>query len=1030
MNNHRLKLHHFSRRRFRYPSGLLIMLCVFFTSIVSAYAQQTVRGKVTTDAGAAVPGASVQVKGTKVATSTNTTGDFIISAPGNATLVITNIGFETQEIKVDNQSNIKVQLKSSSTEMQQVVIVGYGTQRKATLSGSVATVKGSELTKSPNVNVSNSLVGRLPGLTAVNSGGEPGYDGSTLRIRGVNTFGNANPLIVVDGVPGRSLERIDPATIESVTVLKDASAAIYGAQAANGVILVTTKRGKTGSPSITVSLNQGYGRPTRLPKMADAAEYATALNEIAAYRNAPAKYTQEDLELYRSGADPWGHPNTDWFKEVLKPWSGQKSGNATVSGGNEGFKYFVSMSGRSQDGFYRNSATKYNQYDLRSNFDAKLNKYLSLTVDLSGRMEDRNFPTRSSGDIFAMTMRGKPNLPAYWPNGLPGPDIEFGNNPAVISTSATGYDRDKRYVTNTNFSLNFKVPGVEGLSITGNAALDKNIRFNKTFRTPWYLYSWDGTTRDSDGNPVLAKNKKGFDSPELNEYMEDNGGSLINALVNYEKSFDKHNFKFLAGAEKIKGSGDNFSAYRRNFISTAIDQLFAGGVDQFLTNNGSGYQNSRLNYFGRVNYAFANKYLMEFVWRYQASYIFEKSSRFGFFPGVSLGYVISEEKFWKDNLSFADYFKLRASVGSTGNDQIDPFRYLATYGLGSLAYINNSGATLNPTLYETGVPNVNTTWEKATQRNIGFDVRFLDSKLSVTADYFYNTRSNILAFRNASVPNSAGITLPPENIGKTANKGFDFSVEYRGNTGALNFQLGLNGGYAKNKVVFWDEPPGAPDYQRSTGYPIGSTLYYDAIGVFRTQADLDDYPHWGGARLGDVKFSDVDKNGVIDANDRIRINKNNIPTWTGGFTLALQYKGFDLSVLVQGAAGAVQYLAPESGEFGNFLKSFYDQRWTPENPNSTGPRTFNRSDEYWMNQNNTFWLAKTDYVRLKNVELGYTLPVKFQNWGIKNFRIYTNGFNLLTYSPGMKDYDPELSSGRGYSYPLQKIVNLGISASF
>jgi TonB-linked SusC/RagA family outer membrane protein len=857
----------------------------------------------------------------------------------------------------------------------------------------------------------------------------------------VNTFGDASPLIVVDGVPGRSLERIDPSTIESISVLKDASAAIYGAQAANGVILVTTKRGRAGKPTVTASYNQGFGRPTMLPKMANATEYATLLNEVDEYSNRPARFSQEALTKFSNGSDPWGHPNTDWFKAVLRPWSGQNYANVSVSGGSENMKYFVSLSSRTQEGYYYNSGVKYNQYDFRSNLDGNINKYISLGVDLSGRMEDRNFPTRSAGSIFRMVMRGKPNLPAYWPNGMPGPDIEYGDNPVVVSTKATGYDRDKRYVLNTNLRLNVKVPWVEGLSFTGNAAIDKSIRFNKTFQTPWYLYSWDGQTRDANGEPVLAKGKKGFESPALNQSMEDNRGLLLNGLLNYERTFASvHSTKFLLGVEKITGGGDNFSAYRRNFISSSLDQLFVGAADQFLTNSGSGFSNARLNYFGRVNYAYKNKYLAEFVWRYQGSYLFDKPNRFGFFPGVSLGYVVSEENFWKNSVPAVNYFKLRGSWGQTGYDNVyfnnvlQEYAFLATYGLGGngQAFVTNSGGTLNSTLYETGVPNANTTWEKAIQRNIGFDAQLFQNKISITADYFSNLRSDILARRNASVPNSTGITLPPENIGKTANNGFDFSITYSSKiNNDLSYQVGLNGGYAKNKIVFWDEAPGAPAYQVSTGRPINSGLYYEAAGIFSDSNAVKKTPHWTGARAGDVIFKDVNSDGTIDANDRIRIDKSDIPTFTGGITLAVQYKGLDVSVLLQGAAGAVQYIQTESGEIGNYLKSFYDNRWTPQNPNASGPRTFNRTNEYWMSQRNTQWLRKTDYIRLKNLELGYTLATTLtQRWGISGLRIYVNGFNLLTHSPQMKDFDPELGSGSGQGYPLQKIVNAGLSVTF
>ncbi|WP_230680455.1 SusC/RagA family TonB-linked outer membrane protein [Pontibacter rufus] len=1027
----------------------MLVFPLFFASVVMALAQGvTVQGKVTDESGMGLPGVTVLLKGTNTAAPTGADGAYTINVPdGSGTLVFSFIGYQTQEVPVNNRSTVNVQLGADTKALEEVVVVGYGTQKKATLTGSVTAVQGEVITKSPALNVTNSLAGRMPGLTAVGSSGEPGYDGAKLRIRGLNSFGSSEPLVVVDGVPGRSLERLDPNTIESISVLKDASAAIYGAQAANGVILVTTKRGKVGKPTITASFNQGYGRPTRLPDMADAAEYATMLNEIDLYAGNPARFTPEDIQQFSDGSDPWGHPNTNWFKEVIKPWSGQNQANVSVSGGSENMKYFVALTTRSQNGFYYNSGTKYNQYDFRSNLDGKISENISLAVDLSGRMEDRNFPTRGAGSIFRMVMRGKPNMTAYWPDGTPGPDIEYGDNPVVVSTKATGYDRNKNYVVNSNFRLNVTIPWVEGLSVTGNAAIDKGFNFRKLWQTPWYLYSWDGTTRDTDGQPVLIKGKKGFDSPALTEEMEDNQRILLNGLLKYDRTFsDVHSVNFLAGVERITGGMDRFSAYRRNFTSTALDQMFAGATDQYLTNYGSGSASARLNYFGRVNYGYKEKYLAEFVWRYQGSYIFEEGKKFGFFPGMSLGYVMSEENFWKDNIGAINFFKLRASYGQTGWDEVtfggvlQEYAYLATLGLGAggSAFVTDGGTVLNPTLYERRVPNQNTTWEKAIQRNVGFDAELLNNHLSVTFDYFDNLRSDILWRRSASIPASTGMTLPPENIGKSGNRGFDFSVIYDNVIGNdFTYEVGINGGYAKNRIIFWDETPGRPEYQLTTGRPIptdpynpDNDLYYQAIGIFENQAAVDAYPHWSGARPGDIIFEDVNDDGVIDANDRVRNEKSNVPTLTGGITARLGYKGFDLSMLIQGAAGAVNYISTESGEIGNFLQSFYDNRWTEQNPTASGPRVFNRSNEYWVGQRNTYWLHKTDYVRLKNIELGYSLPAFTQNWGIQKLRVYVNAYNFLTYSPDYKDFDPELGSGSGQGYPLQKIVNGGLSVTF
>jgi len=1007
-------------------------------------AEIQVRGKVTEEGGAPLPGVSILIKGTSTGTTSDANGVYSITvADSKAILVFSYVGFVRQEVSAGTNSVLDVKMVTDAQALNEIVVVGYGQQKKETLTGAVTTVKGSDVVKSPALNVSNSLAGRLPGVTLVTRGGEPGNDGSTIRIRGVNTLGNNDALVVVDGIPGRSLDRIDPNSIETISVLKDASAAIYGAQAANGVILITTKRGKTGKPTITLNANQGFSQPTVLPKMTNAAEYAQALNEVDLYRNRSPRYTAEDIAKYADGSDLWKYPNTDWFKEIYKDWSGQHFYNATVSGGGDAVRYFVSLGAKTQDGYYKNSATKYNQYDFRTNLDATISKNISLRFDVSGRMEDKNYPTRTAGDILWMVMRGKPNMPAYWPNGATGPDIEYGNNPVVVSTSQTGYDRDKWYVLNNTLQLNVKIPWIAGLSVTGNAGIDKGFNFRKRFQTPWYLNSWDGTTRDANGQPVLVRGKKGVGDPNLNEYMEDKQDILLNGYINYEKNFaTNHLVKFLVGTEKRKGNGDKFSAFRRYFVSTSLDQLNAGG-DAEKDNSGTAYQSARLNYFGRVNYSFKEKYLVEFVWRVDGSYIFPETKRFGFFPGVSAGWRVSEEQFWKNNLGFINQFKLRASWGQTGNDRIDEWQYLGTYGYQTQNMVYGIN-TENKTLAESRIPNPNVTWEVANQADIGFDASFLNDKLNLTFDVFDYRRSKLLWKRNASVPTTTGLTLPSENIGKTSNRGFDFNASYRGQANELKYTFFVNGGYAINKVNFIDEAPGRPDYQQITGHPLPTKpgdqsqpfdpdrdLYYESIGIFKDQAAVDNYPHWGGARPGDVIFKDVNEDGKIDANDRVRNYKTDVPRFQGGIGANLQYKGFDISILFQAATGALRYLSLESGDFGNYWKEDFDGRWTAENPNASKPRASNRSDEYWRSQRNTYLLHNTNYIRLKNLEFGYTVPSKLvSRLGLANLRFYVNGNNLATYCPGLKGFDPEDNNTGGINYPLARVVNGGLSLTF
>ncbi len=995
--------------------------------------QIKITGTVTDEKGNPLTGVTVLVKGSTIGAVTDASGKYIINnAPQNATLIFSFIGMVTQEIAANERVLIDVVLQEAAIGLEEVIVVGYGTQKKVTSTGSIVSAGGAELVKSPATNLTHNLMGILPGLSAITNGGQPGMDAAVLRIRGVNTLGDNSPLIVVDGIPNRDLQHLEAGDIENITVLKDASAAIYGSQAANGVILVTTKRGGIGKPKISISMNGGFSQPTRIPKMADAATYATMLNEIAYYATPSLdrnqRYSDADIKAFADGSDPWGHPNTDWFKAVLKPWSGQNHETVSITGGTENLKYFLSLGARYQDAFYKNSDAYYNQYNFRSNIDGKLSKNISISFDVTGTQAITNSehaPQNAASSLWRAMMHMYPTLPAYWPDGKPGLGIESGLNPVVAVTPATGYNRDNNLVFASNLRTIITIPWVNGLSITGNASFDKSSDFFKSFGKPWLLYSWDGLP-DHITTPV----KSGLDAPDLQQAY--NGGQSMNlsGYATYEKTFaEKHTIKVMVGTERRKGRADLFSAYRKNFISTTIDQLFAGASDQYMSNNGSASQYAYLSYFGRVNYDLNKKYLFEFVWREDGSYKFPANKLYGFFPGISAGWRISDENFWKNNISFIDNFKLRASWGQTGNDRIADYQYLATYAfLTNRTYVYNG--VDNKILVETQIPNQNVTWEVANQTNIGFDATLLKGKLSVSADYFKNVRTQILIVRNASVPSSSGLTLPPENIGKVQNNGFEAVIGYHGNAGSFAYDLSLNGSYSRNKIVFWDETPGIPDYQKSTGKPMGSTLYYQAIGIFKDQAAVDAYPHWAGAQPGDIIFKDVNNDGKIDALDRVMNEKTWLPTFICGFSIGLKYKDFDLSMLIQGATGGQQYVQAESGEIGNFYEDFAAHRWTPENINASYPRAYNRSDEYWINSPNTFWLRSTNYARLKNFELGYSLPSTVNNTlGIEKLRFYVNGLNLFTIDKA-KIIDPEVANGAGQSYPLQRVINIGFTLTF
>lgn len=994
--------------------------------------QQRVSGQVTDNTGAPLPGVSVQLKGTANGVSTDSEGRYRLeNVPEDAVLVFTFIGFKTQEVTASGREVINVRLEPDVAALDEVVVVGYGTQKLATVTGSITKVSGEELRSAPAINLSNTLAGRLPGLVAVTRSGEPGSDGSTFRIRGANTLGNNNPLIVVDGIANRGLAQLNPADIESITVLKDASAAIYGAQAANGVILVTTRRGEQGKPRISLNYNEGLSTPTVIPESLDAATYLEMLNEISGYAGQEPKYSAEEIQNYREGTDPWLYPSTDWYAETFRDVAPQRSASLTISGGQENLSYFISAGTEYQDAIYKNSATNYKQMNFRVNLDGKISDNVKYSIDVSGREQNRNYPTRSAGDIFTMLRRGKPHMHAYWPNGKNGPDIEYGNNPVVVTTNQTGYDRNKTTNLLTRAKLEVNLPWVKGLSVTGNAAFDRQIDNDKLWRTPWYLYSWDRESYDENNQPILVEGQKGFTNAELTQEMEDADRLTMNLLLNYERNFGgDHNFKFLAGTERISGESMMFRAFRKHFVSEAIDQLFAGG-DADKTNTGEASQEARLNYFGRINYDFKSKYLFEFVWRYDGSYIFPQDKRFGFFPGVSLGWRISEEGFWEGIRPVVNHLKIRGSWGQTGNDRIDTYQYLSSYGYEAGAneiYVfgNNVESKI---LTELRIPNRNVTWEVANQSNIGFDGELLGSKVTFSADYFYNVRSDILWKRNASVPTSSGLTLPSENIGKVVNQGAEFQLGYRNNAGDFHYEVSANINFNKNRIKFWDETPGVPDYQKSTGHPMNTALYYRAIGVFRDQAAVDAYPHWTGARPGDIIFEDVNKDGEINGLDRVRIYKTDLPTQTGGLSIDLAWKNFYSSIFFQWAAGAIRNDYYEmQGEVGNFLVRNIEGRWTPDNPDADKPRVWNRYSEYWRSNANTYWLQSSDYVRLKNFQLGYNLPASIcESLHMSAASIYFTGMNLLTFT-GVEDFDPESTSQ--VAYPLNKVYNFGVTLTF
>lgn len=1024
----------------------ILILGLFLHSIAGSVAQDlSVKGKVTDDTGESLPGASILVEGTTIGTITDVEGNYSLQIPNpqEATLVFSFVGYLSEEVPVNNQAVIDMVLVPDVMSLGEVVVVGYGTQKRATLTGSVSEIDGKDIVKSPQPNVSNSLAGRFSGIITSNRGGEPGYDGSSYTIRGLATTGNNDVLVVVDGVPGQigGLERLDPNDIESISILKDASAAIYGSRAANGVILVTTKRGKIGKPTISYSFNQGFTSPTRLPDMADATTYAQIRNEIAYYNNIDGGmnqvYDESEIQKFRDGSDPLNYPNTDWQSESLRKVALQNQHSLTVNGGTEKINYFLSLGKIYQDGLYKNGATKYNQYNFRSNVDANITDRLTVGLSLSGRQEERQYPTEGAGFIFRSIYRAYPTVAARYPNGLPSSGIENAN-PVILATKEGGVNKNPVSVFNGILRGSYDLSFLEGLSIDGFYSVDKSFGRSKAFRTPYVLYNYDAT--NDAYNEVIAGGGPDQQA-SLNEELITRSMTVSNIKLNFQRYFDKHYISAFLGYEQSENSEQITGASRLHFPTIETPELSQGGAAAADFDNwGSSYNFTRKSYIGRIAYNFNEKYLAEIQMRIDGSSIFPEGNQYGYFPSVSAGWRISEEPWFDNGISFIDDLKIRASYGKLGNDNVGQFQYYDNYSFNNRYVI---GGEVNTGIDLTKLGNPNITWEVATKTDIGINTVFLKN-FSLELIYFEQKRSNILTTRNASIPGTSGIVnpfddgsdayvslVPSENIGKVNNKGFETTLSYN-HTGDFSYGISGNLTYAKSELIFKDEAPGVLDYQQETGQPLGTYLLYNTIGIFRTTEDLETYPRVPGAKLGDLIYEDYNDDGEITADDQIRTKYGNIPQLTYGISLTAGWKNFDFSALLAGQARVSQYVLAESGTVGNFYSSWADNRWSPSNINGTYPRVDERSSSAVSGglYRNNFWLNDASFLRLKNIQLGYTIsPSILSRLKLQSVRVYASAFNLLTFTK-VEDYDPEGDSESGQFYPQQRIINLGVNIKF
>jgi len=1028
---------------------LLMFICIGSTLAVegelSSLQQRTISGTVSDEDGRPLIGAAISVKGSTVGTLSDINGKYSIRIPPEATtLEFSFIGFEPQEVIIGNNNVIDVVLKSATESLDEVVVVGYGTQKKVNVIGSVTSISTEEIKAAPVSMVSNALAGRLPGSIVMQSTGEPGKDAASILIRGDATLGNSSPLVIIDGIQGRDLNSINTNDIESISILKDASAAIYGARAANGVILITTKRGKEGPAKINYEFYEGVLTPTKLPKLADAVTYAQMIRENQEYKGydeSNMSFSLEDIEKYKSGEYPWTHPNTDWYKETLANFSRTRHHNLSASGGTEKVNYYLAFGYHYDGGIYKQNTTTFNRFNLRANVDVKFNEYFSLGFDMEGYQSSGAYSGRSSGAIYQEGVIRMPGTyPAYYPNGLPGPDLERGDNPVVTSTSASGFNDENYYRSNNKLIATLKVPGVKGLVLSGYYAYDMEFNEEKLFEKPWILYTLDkgayyaaGNTGKEDGSAFLKgalRGPAGLSEPRLTNTYGKDRSRILNLKVNYEKTInDVHNIDLFVAYESNQFDGQGISAFRRYFITDQLPYLFAGG-DAEKTNSEWANIDASVNYFGKLSYNYRETYLLEFSFRRDGSLRFSKEAgRWGNFPSILAGWRISNEDFWKNNLSFINYFKLKASYGVMGNDLVNAFQYLTSYGFSTGMVLGSDKSYLNA-LAQVGAPNPNITWETAKISNVGFESRFLNNKMAFNSDFFYQRRSDILVRRNASVPRFTGITLPDENFGIVDSKGFELELGYDEVKSSLSYGLLSNFAFARNEIIEFDEPETSVPWQRLTGHPQGSFLVYNSLGVFDDEAEVNGYPHVSGAGPGDIIIEDYNGDKKITADDRILVEQSATPEITYGTSFYAGYKGWRLSGQIQGVGNTrARIYHDRQGSAGNYFQFDCEDRWTPENTDGTNPRAFERYQEYWRsNYVTTAQYHSKDFARFKNLQLSYDFPLSLINKiRLSGAQIYFSGQNLFLIYSGTKIMDPE----QGYlaSYPLMKTFTLGVRIS-
>ncbi|MDY0104078.1 MAG: TonB-dependent receptor [Lentimicrobium sp.] len=990
---------------------------------VKAASSKKITGLVTDEIGDPIVGASILIKGSNTGTITDINGIYVVEVENQSQLLISYIGYTQEQIKIGPATQYKTILKEDTRLLDEIVVVGYGSQRKVNMTGSVATISAADIASTQVSSTSSLLGGRLSGVITTNPNGFPG-GGSTVSIRGASSWNNAPVLFIIDDVQvdKNAFDALNTEEIESISVLKDASAAVYGSRAANGVILVKTKRGTDGKPRFVFSSNVGIASLTDFPELLNANEYGELWNE--AQRNMgfnPENPSDANKFLSPEVISAALIANNNWFNETFKNVTYNQRYNISVNGGSDRIKYFMSLGYLNNEGMYDN--LNYSRFNLRTNIDAKVSDNISVRLDLQGYESVTNQPNIEANSLFELVTRRTPFQNIYNADGT---YFDMGSRHPVAEVNETGYKLNTTNSYRGKLGFYYTVPFIKGLEASALFSYVKGADFSKSFLKPYSLFLLDNTG--------AVSNERRFNKTTLEEQMTNGNNFTINYSLNYARQFDKkHDVTGLLVYEQYEATNNVLGAFRTNFPFTSIDYMFAGAADLEQTIWTSPFQDGRRGVIGRFNYNYSGKYLFEYSFRYDGSVKFHPDRRWGYFPSYSAGWRISEEQFMK-SIETLDNLKIRGSYGVLGNDAVGGWSWQTDYAFSS-NYIFNQ--TEYKSVTSGGIPNTELTWEKTATMNAGLEFSFFKGLLSGEIDVFNKRTYDVLGSRNNSVPSTFGATLPTENYGEISAKGFELQLGHKHRIGNMNYRIAGNVSWARNEVKIRDFASGIEPWNNPIGKPLNYRLTHQALGIFSTDDEAAAWPRFTGTspKAGDIKYADINNDGIIDSRDlQIVTPFGNTPEIMFGLNFSANWKGFDASVLFQGAANRNVMLSGFATQMfvngdSNLPKYLYEDRWTPENLNARFPKAW--IGENTVNtRNSTLWLFNGNYVRLKNLEIGYTTPKSISKiLGIQALRIYAGGTNLLSFS-ALKGYDPEKGDGGLNYYPQQRVINLGLNLTF